>query len=59
MKSGMSKAILASPLSSSFTGPLNSETMRVGTMSSPPISPASPPARMRPSSSARVSSRRP
>ena len=46
MKSGISSAILASPLSSSFTGPLNSATVRVGTMSSPPMSPASPPVRM-------------
>jgi hypothetical protein len=59
MKSGRSRAIFASPLSSSFTGPLNSATVRVGTMSSPPMSPVSPPVRMRPTSSACMSSSRP
>ncbi len=59
MKSGISSAIFASPLSSSFTGPLNSATVRVGTTSSPPMSPASPPVRILPSSSALASSRRP
>ena len=52
MKSGMSSAIFASPLSSSFTGPLNRATVRVGTTSRPPMSPESPPVRMRPRSSA-------